>query len=166
MEHTEHTITVEAPQSVVWDVLADVENYSNLFTVTQSSTIVEEAPGYQIARLVVDVSGEIQSWTTRRDLDHELGTISFQQLQTASLVEHMGGEWRAFAFGPERTQLVVTHDFAARQEGEDGKVAGKYTHQEAHEMVAGAVERNSVSHLAVMRDEAERRAAEVVGTAS
>lgn len=161
MEHTEHAITVDAPQPIVWEVLADLERYADLFTATKSSRIIEQDERYQIAEMVVDVSGELQSWTTRRDLDAELGVISYRQLQTAALVEHMGGEWRAFPYGRNRTQLVLTHDFVARQEGDDGKVAGKYSHAEAHDLVANAVDRNSVAHLATMRDEAERRAADV-----
>jgi ribosome-associated toxin RatA of RatAB toxin-antitoxin module len=157
MEHTEHTITIDAPQQIVWEVLADIEGYADLFPPTQSATILEEGDGYQIAKLVVDVSGQVQSWTTRRELNAELGVISYRQLQTAPLVEYMGGEWRALPFGPGRTQLVLTHDFAARQEDENGKVAEKYTHAEAHELLSAAVERNSVADLAAVRDESERR---------
>jgi ribosome-associated toxin RatA of RatAB toxin-antitoxin module len=158
MEHTEHTITVDAPRQIVWDVLANIEGYADLFPPTQSSTILEEGHGYQIAKLVVDVSGQVQSWTTRRELDARLGVISYQQLQTAPLVEHMSGEWRIFPFGPSRTQLVLTHDFAARQEDANGQVAGKYTHSEAHGLIAAAVQHNSVADLAAVRDESERRA--------
>lgn len=158
MEHTEHTITVDAPEHIVWKVLVDIEGYQNLFPPTQSSTMLEEGDGYQIAELVVDVSGQTQSWVTRRDLDRDLGVISYRQLQTAPLVEQMGGEWRAFRFGPDRTQLVLTHDFAAKQEGPDGTVAGKFSHQEAAELLSAAVERNSVADLAAVRDECVRRA--------
>ena len=158
MQHTEHAITIAAPQPIVWQVLADIEGYANLFPPTQSATLLEQGDNYQIAELVVDVSGQVQSWTTRRDLDPELGVIAYRQLQTAPLVEYMGGQWRAFPFGPDRTQLVLTHDFAARQESQDGKVAGQYTHAEACDLLAAAVERNSVADLAAVRDESERRA--------
>jgi ribosome-associated toxin RatA of RatAB toxin-antitoxin module/acyl carrier protein len=158
MEHTEHTITVDAPASAVWDVLADVERYPELFAATQSATIIEEDDDYQIVQLEVDVSGQVQSWTTRRDLDARWGVIAYQQLQTAPLVEHMSGEWRAVPFGTERTQLVLTHDFAARREDETGTVAGQYSHAEAFQLLCDAVERNSVAHLAAVRDESERRA--------
>lgn len=159
MEHTEHTTTVDASQSIVWELLADIESYPSLFSATQSVTIVEGSPEYQLAELVVDVSGELQSWTTRRDLDAALGVIKYRQLQTAPLVQHMGGEWRALPLGPNRTQLVLTHDFAAKQESEDGaKVAGKYSSEEAHQLLADAVENNSVAHLAAIRDVCERRA--------
>lgn len=161
MEHTEHTITVAAPEHVVWEVLADIEGYQDLFPPTQASTIIEEGEGYQIAELVVDVSGQVQSWVTHRELDRELGVISYRQLKTAPLVAHMGGEWRMFRFGPDHTQLVLTHDFAAKQVGEDGTVAHRFTHQEAHDLLCAAVERNSVADLAAVRDESVRRAASI-----
>ena len=30
------------------------------------------------------------------------------------MIEFMGGEWRALPLGENRTQLIITHDFAAR----------------------------------------------------
>ncbi|MEU5974728.1 aromatase/cyclase [Streptomyces sp. NPDC047315] len=165
-QHTEHTVTAQAPQSVVWEVLTDIENYPNLFGATKSAVVTERGEGYEIARLEVDVSGQLQAWTTRRDLNPELGVVAYRQLETAPLVEHMSGEWRALPYGPDRTQVVLTHDFAARQEGADGKVAGEFTHAEAHRMLSEAVERNSTAHLAAVRDEAERRAARAKEAAS
>jgi acyl carrier protein len=156
MFHTEHCVTVDAPIDVVYSVLADVEGYANLFPPTQSVTLLEQGPDYQIARLVVDVSGQIQSWTTRRDLDVAQKIIRYRQLQTAPLMEHMGGEWRCFPLREHQTQLVITHDFAPRK-AEDGLVLGKYTSEEAQEIVQQAVERNSVADLAAVKQEAERR---------
>jgi ribosome-associated toxin RatA of RatAB toxin-antitoxin module len=160
MFHTEHCITIDAPVQTVYEVLADVEGYSNLFPPTQSVTMLEQGPDYQIAKLVVEVSGQIQSWITRRDLDRERGIIRYRQLETAPLVQYMGGEWRCFPFGKEQTQLVITHDFAPR-EAVDGLVLGKYTSEQVEEMLCGAVERNSATDLAAVKQEAERRASQI-----
>ena len=162
MHHTEHAITIDAPLDEVYDVLADVEGYARLFPPTQSVEILEQGDGYQIARLVVDVSGEIQSWVTRRDLDADRKVIAYRQLETAALVGHMGGEWRAYELDERRTQLVLTHDFVARDAGDDGKVAGRFTPDEAAELLQAAVERNSHDDLAAVKGEAERRAVATV----
>src|SRR5690349_6874291 len=106
MHHTEHAITIDAPRDEVYAVLADVEGYARLFPPTRSVEILEEGDGHQIARLVVDVAGEEQSWVTRRDLDDARRVIAYRQLETAALVGHMGGEWRAFELDERRTQLV------------------------------------------------------------
>lgn len=157
MFHTEHTVTVEAPADVVYAVLVDVEGYADLFPPTQSVTMLEETDTYQIARLVVDVSGQIQSWVTRRDLDRDRRTIAYRQLETAAMVEYMGGEWRALPLSEERTQLVITHDFAARP------TEAVPSAEEASDLLAAAVENNSHADLDAVRKEAERRS-QVVGS--
>ena len=150
--HTEHAITVDAPSDVVFDVLADVEGYTRLFPQTRSVTILEEDGGYQLTRLVVDVGGEELSWVSRRDLDRDRGLIAYRQLETAPLLSSMGGEWRSLPLDERRTQLVITHDFAARK-----PVDRELTFEEAEEIVLGAVDRNSQKELVAIKAEAERR---------
>lgn len=155
--HTEHTVTVEANADVVYAVLADIENYANLFPPTEASTMLEETETYQIARLVVDVSGQRQSWVTRRDLDRVHRTIAYRQLENAPMIEFMGGEWRALPVGENRTQLVITHDFAARP------TDAVPSQEQASALLQGAVDRNSHADLDAVRKEAERRV-QVAGT--
>jgi aromatase len=157
MFHTEHTVTVEAPADVVFAVLADIEGYANLFPPTQESTILEESETHQIARLVVDVSGQIQSWVTRRDIDRERRVIAYRQLENAPMIEFMGGEWRALPLDEKRTQLVITHDFAARP------TEAVPSQEKATELLRAAVDRNSDADLDAVRKESERRA-QVVGS--
>jgi aromatase len=152
MHHAEHTVTVDADADIVYEVLADVEGYAKLFPPTESVTLLEESDSHQIARLVVDVNGQLQSWVSRRDLDPEHRTIAYQQLEKAPIVEHMGGEWRALAIDANRTQLVLTHDFAART------TDGVPTLEQATALLQAAVERNSVADLAAVCQEAELRA--------
>jgi ribosome-associated toxin RatA of RatAB toxin-antitoxin module len=159
MFHTEHTVTVEAGADVVYAVLVDIEGYAKLFPPTESATILEESDTHQIARLVVDVSGQIQSWVTRRDLDREHRTIAYRQLENAPMVQYMGGEWRALPLDEKRTQLVITHDFAARP------TAQVPSQEKATELLRNAVENNSHADLDAVRKEAERRA-QAVGSAS
>lgn len=157
MFHTEHTVTVEAPADTVFAVLADIENYANLFPPTQESTILEESETHQIARLTVNVSGQIQSWVTRRDLDRQRRVIAYRQLENAAMIEFMGGEWRALPLDEGRTQLVITHDFAARP------TEAVPSQEKATELLRAAVDRNSDADLDAVRKESERRA-QVVGS--
>lgn len=163
MFHTEHCVTVDASIEQVYEVLADVEGYANLFPPTQSVTMIEQGPDYQIAKLVVEVSGQLQSWTTRRDLDAKHKIIHYQQLETAPLMDAMGGEWRCFSLRGEQTQLVITHDFAPRSPV-DGMVLGRFTPEEVEKLVCGAVEHNSVADLNAVKEEAERRALSKTGS--
>ncbi|MEU8891105.1 aromatase/cyclase [Streptomyces sp. NPDC048442] len=158
LRHTEHTVTVDAPVDVVWDVLVDVEGYARIFPPTQEAKILDESPEHQTVRLVVDVNGQIQSWVSRRDIDRQRRVITYLQLEHAPLIGHMGGDWRALPLDEKTTQLVLTHDFRPRQPVE-GKVAGKFSYEEADELLQGAVERNSVADLGAVKEEAERRTA-------
>ncbi|QMU67360.1 aromatase/cyclase [Streptacidiphilus sp. P02-A3a] len=159
MYHTEHTVTVEADADVVYAVLADIERYSELFPPTQASTILEESDHHQIARLVVDVSGQLQSWVTRRELNRRHRVIGYRQLESAPMIEFMGGEWRALPLDGNRTQLVITHDFAARA------TEAVPSQERATELLRAAVETNSHADLDAVRQEAERRA-QAVGNAA
>jgi aromatase len=156
MRHTEHTVTVQAPVSIVWDVLVDVEGYARIFPPTQEVTILEESPRHQIARLVVDVNGTTQSWVSRRDIDSARRVIGYRQLEKAPMMGHMGGEWRALPIDDTTTQLVLTHDFKP-SDPVDGKVAGRFTYDEAEQHLQAAVERNSVADLGAVRDHSEQR---------
>lgn len=152
MFHTEHTVTVNANADVVFEVLADVMGYAKLFPPTESVTMLEETETHQIARLVVDVSGQTQSWVSRRDLDRPNRTIAYRQLENAPIVQHMGGEWRSLPLDDKRTQLVITHDFAARP------TETVTSQAEATRLLRAAVEKNSHADLAAVRDESEKRA--------
>ncbi|MGW6905703.1 aromatase/cyclase [Streptomyces sp. NPDC054940] len=160
MHHTEHTVTVDAPVATVWDVLVDVEGYARIFPPTEDVTILEESPKHQIARLVVDVNGEVQSWISRRDIDADRHVIAYRQLENAPMMGYMGGEWRALSIDEHTTQLVLTHDFKPRDPDADGLVAGKFTYDKADEMIKAAVERNSVADLGAVKEEAEKLAGE------
>jgi len=160
--HAEHTVTVDAPLNLVWDVLVDVKGYSRIFPPTREVNLLEESATHQVARLHVDVGGEEQSWVSRRDIDPQQHVIAYRQLETAPIVGRMGGDWRAFPLGAGRTQLVLTHDFAAR-EPVDGKVAGRFSFEEADAMLRAAVERNSVADLNAVKTEAEGRARRTEG---
>lgn len=156
MFHIERCTTIDAPVELVYEVLADIEGYTKLFPHTQSVTILEHGSDYQIAKVVVKMGDLLQSWTSRRDLDAAQHIIRYRQLQTAPLIESMGGEWRCFSIGEKQTQLVLTHDFALRK-AVDGLLLGQYTTEQAEKIVCDAVEHNSVADLVAVKQESERR---------
>jgi aromatase len=156
LEHAEHAVSVDAALPVVWDVLVDVLKYPEIFPPTQEVSMIEERPGYQLARFVVSVGGEANSWVSRRDIDETRHIIAYEQVEKAPIIDHMGGEWRAFALADNRTQLVLTHDFAVRAP-ENGLVIGRFTAEEADELLKSTIERNSVADLGAVKSEAERR---------
>ncbi len=165
MHHAEHAVTVNAPIDTVWAVLLDVARYADIFPPTQQVDLLEESDTHQIARLVVDVNGELASWTSRRDINTDDHIISYRQLDTAPIVGSMGGQWRAFPLPGDATQLVLTHDFRIRTPV-NGVVAERFTAEEADELLQSVVERNSVADLAAVKMDAERVAATKLPAAS
>ncbi|HYN72921.1 MAG TPA: aromatase/cyclase [Nakamurella sp.] len=163
MHHEEHSVTVNAPIDVVWRVLLDVESYADIFPPTQRVDLLEEGDNYQIARLFVLVNGELNSWTSRRDIDADRQVIAYRQLETAPIVGSMGGEWRASAGPDGLTELVLTHDFEVRA-AVDGKVAGRFEPAEADRLLCAAVERNSVADLDAVKQAAELAAERGAGS--
>lgn len=157
MHYTEHTLTIDSPPDLVYEVLADIEGYARLFPPTESAKVLESGDGYEVARLVVDVSGQLQTWVTRREFEPRRRVITYRQLETAALVDEMQGEWRSLDLGDGRTQLVLTHEFRARQAVGDEKVAGRFTTEEADALLQQAVERNSHADLGAVKTECERR---------
>jgi aromatase len=155
MYHEEHSVTVAAPIEAVWRVLLDVQRYADIFPPTQRVDMLDEGENYQVVRLFVDISGELASWTSRRDIDPSRHVIAYRQLETAPIVGSMGGEWRASAGSDGRTDLVLTHDFEVRAPI-DGKVAGRFDPEVADQMLRATVERNSVADLAAVKQAAEQ----------
>ncbi|MCK7625842.1 aromatase/cyclase [Streptomyces sp. RS10V-4] len=158
MHHVEHTVTVAAPVDVVWDVLLDVRGHERILGSVHAAEVLASSGTHQLVRLTVEVNtGVVHTWVTRRDIDADARVIAFRQVEDlAPLVRHMGGEWRAFPLGADRTQLVLTQDYAAR-EPVDGLVAGRFTPEATEQMLHGVTERNGTGDLAGVRAEAERR---------
>ncbi|MCF3178338.1 SRPBCC family protein [Streptomyces sioyaensis] len=160
MHHVEHTVTVTAPIRVVWDVLQEVRGYDRIFDSLHAVEVLESSDTHQLVRLTVEVNtGVVHTWVTRRDIDGDAHTIAFQQVEDlAPLVSHMGGEWRAFAVGTDRTQLVLTQDYAAR-EPVNGMVAGRFTPADTEKVLHGVAQRNGMNDLKSVKAEAESRIA-------
>ncbi|GAB3213433.1 SRPBCC family protein [Marinactinospora thermotolerans] len=156
MYHTEHSVTIDAPLEIVWEVLYDVEGYARLFPSTLESTLVEEGEDYQVVRRLSQENGQTQTWLTRRDIDLANRVIAFRRLDEAPLFETMTGEWRLFPYRNGGTQLVATHDYRFRA-AVDGRIAGRYTPEEAAELVRGNIDRGSSENLAAFKRECERR---------
>jgi ribosome-associated toxin RatA of RatAB toxin-antitoxin module len=161
MYHEEHAVTVGAPLDEVWRVLVDVERYADIFPPTRRVELLEESDQHQVARLFVEINGELNSWTSRRDIDAIRHVIAYRQLETAPIVGSMGGEWRAAAAPDGGTELVLTHDFAVRAPV-NGKVAGRFDPAEADRLLRAAVERNSVADLAAVKQAAEQAVGNVL----
>ncbi|MFD5769996.1 aromatase/cyclase [Streptomyces sp. NPDC127049] len=145
---TEHTVTVGAPAAAVYDLIADVSAWPQVFGPTVHVEVLDEAPpggGEQHLRIWAIANGQVRTWTSRRTLDPVARTVRFRQVVTAAPVASMGGEWRVEPAGDGTTRVVLLHDY--RAVGDDPA---------AEELIEQAVDRNSRAELTALKHAAEQ----------
>ncbi|MFI2643393.1 aromatase/cyclase [Streptomyces sp. NPDC018610] len=144
---TEHSITVAAPASAVYALVADVSAWPQVFGPTVHVEVLQDAPaegGEQTLRIWAVANERVRTWTSRRILDPAARTITFRQLVPAAPVAAMGGEWRVEELEAGRTRVVLLHDYRAVDDD-----------PAAEEQIERAVDRNSRAELAALKNAAE-----------
>jgi len=107
------TALVLHPATDMFRLVQDVPAYPDFLSWCLSSEVHEQTPEYQLATLVVKVSGITQTFTTRNRF------VPGERL-TLSLVEgpfqHLSGEWLFEPLGGEGSKitLVLSFDFSSR----------------------------------------------------
>ncbi len=107
------TALVLHPAMDMFRLVQDVPAYPEFLSWCRSSEVHEQTPEYQLASLVVKVSGITQTFTTRNRF------VPGERL-TLSLVEgpfqHLSGEWLFEPLGGEgsKVTLVLSFDFSSR----------------------------------------------------
>ncbi|NGO43916.1 aromatase/cyclase [Streptomyces ureilyticus] len=148
---TEHSVTVAAPPDTVYDLIADVSAWPQVFGPTVHVEVLEEAPedgGEQLLRIWAIAHEQVRTWTSRRVLDPAARTITFRQVVSAAPVAAMGGAWHMRPTDDGSTRVVLLHDFRAVDDD-----------PAAEELIEGAVDRNSRAELAALKTAAEQGAA-------
>ncbi|MFG2296203.1 aromatase/cyclase [Streptomyces sp. NPDC048603] len=145
VREVEHEITIEAPATEVYRLIADVENWPLIFP---PSVYVERLEGdgrEERIRIWATANGEAKDWTSRRTLDPEALRITFRQERSAPPVAAMGGTWIIESAGDGASRVRLLHDY--RAEGDD---------PEKLAWIDQAVDRNSRSELASLKSNVER----------
>ncbi|MGA4867108.1 aromatase/cyclase [Streptomyces lavendulocolor] len=146
----EHSVTISAPPATVYDLIADVASWPQVFGPTVHVEVLEEVPGEgeaggeQLLRIWAIANEQVRTWTSRRVLDPAGFTISFRQVVPAAPVASMGGEWRIEPAEDGTSRVVLLHDY--RAVGDDPA---------AEELIERAVDRNSRAELAALKTAAE-----------
>ncbi|HEY6793960.1 MAG TPA: aromatase/cyclase [Kineosporiaceae bacterium] len=138
---TRHLREVAAPAQVLFGLVADVTWWPVIFEPTVHVDVLERTPDGERFRLWATVGGAVRTWTSRRRLDREALTITFEQERTQAPIAQMSGAWH-FHPRPGGATVVLDHDFAAVDDA-------------AAEDLAGAVDANSERELAALARVAE-----------
>ncbi|UIX30134.1 aromatase/cyclase [Streptomyces sp. GQFP] len=136
----EHEITVEAPASDVYRLLAEVENWPRIFPPSVYVDYVERNGNEERIRIWATANGEAKNWSSRRTLDPEARRIEFRQEVSTPPVADMGGTWIMEPVGETTTRLRLLHDYRAIDD-DPGKLA----------WIDEAVDHNSRSELASLK---------------
>ncbi|MGW6793937.1 aromatase/cyclase [Streptomyces chartreusis] len=120
VRQVEHAITVQAPATEVYRLLAEVENWPRLFPPSVYVEYLEREGHQERIRIWATANGEAKSWTSRRDLDPEALRITFHQEVSAPPVAEMSGTWIVEALGEQETRLRLLHSYRAVDDDPEG----------------------------------------------
>ena len=148
IHNTKHDITVEAAADTVFDLVADVAGWPQVFGPTVHVDLLADEGGEQLLRIWALANGEVRDWTSRRTLERAAGAVSFQQVVSSPPVASMGGRWIIEPLGyGDRCSVTLTHDFEAIGDDPD-----------AVAFIQQAIDRNSNAELAALKASAEQQA--------
>ncbi|MEE1929400.1 aromatase/cyclase [Streptomyces sp. TRM 70351] len=144
VREVEHDITIDAPASEVYRLIAEVENWPRIFPPTVYVDYVERGETEERIRIWATANGEAKNWTSRRVLDPEGLRISFRQEVPAPPVAAMGGTWVIEPLEERRATVRLLHDYRAVDDD-----------PEQLAWIDRAVDRNSRSELAALKSNVE-----------
>ncbi|HEV8557330.1 MAG TPA: aromatase/cyclase [Actinophytocola sp.] len=145
VREVEHEITVAAPADTVYRLIAEVENWPQIFPPTIYVDHVEKGDQEERIRIWATANGEAKNWTSRRVLDHENLRIDFRQEVSTPPVAEMGGAWIIEPVSTMESRIWLLHDYRAVDDDPEGL-----------KWIDDAVDRNSRSELAALRTNVER----------
>ncbi|MEU5581765.1 aromatase/cyclase [Streptomyces huasconensis] len=144
VHEAEHDITVSAPASAVYRLIADVEQWPRIFPPTIHVDREALDAGQERIRIWATANGEAKHWTSRRTLDPEGLRIDFRQEVSTAPVAAMGGAWVVEPLGADRSRVRLLHDYRAVDDDPEGL-----------RWIDEAVDRNSRAELAALKENVE-----------
>ena len=138
-----HTIRVAAPPRRVYELIADVDRWPQIFDPTVTVEHLGFNGSSERVRIWELVGGELRSAVTFRELNAHRLQVRFRQEDPQHPVASMGGLWLVL---PKGNGSLVALDHYYRVVGDNPADA---------RWLAEAVDRNSVTVLEALRDTAE-----------
>jgi len=96
MPVTDNSIVVDAPLELVWEMMNDLGNWTNLFTEYSKVEILEQDGNTTRFRLTThpdpEYDGQVWSWVSERTVDPTTHTTKARRIETGPF-DHMNIEW-------------------------------------------------------------------------
>lgn len=92
--YVDHSIVIDAPMDLVWDMTNDVESWPNLFTEYSATEVLSRDGNTLRFRLTLkpDPDGRVWSWVSDRTVDPEARTVRAHRVETGPF-EYMNLRW-------------------------------------------------------------------------
>lgn len=140
----EHGIDVQAPAAAVYRLIAEVENWPQIFPPTIHVDHLERSADQERIRIWATANGAAKSWTSRRELSPKTLTIVFRQEVSAPPVAAMSGTWIIEPRTETTSRVRLLHEYRAVDDDPEGLA-----------WIDQAVDRNSRSELAALKANVE-----------
>ncbi|MET0134594.1 MAG: aromatase/cyclase [Kibdelosporangium sp.] len=145
--NVEHEITIAAPAKDIYQLIADVQSWPQLFAPTVHAEYVSKAERTELIRIWATANGTAKTWTSRRALDPGALRIDFRQEVSQPPVGGMGGIWLIEPLSDNNSRVRLRHDYHAATD-DPADLA----------WIDQAVDRNSHVELKALKDNAETAA--------
>lgn len=140
----EHEITVLAPPEAVYQIIAEVTNWPQIFPPSVHAEYLERGAEQELIQIWATANGDVKTWTSRRVLDSKALRIEFRQEVSQPPVGAMGGVWVVEPISDGESLVRLQHDY--RAVNDDPKKL---------DWIDMAVDRNSRAELAALKTNAE-----------
>lgn len=144
VRETEHTVGVAAPAARVYELIADVGRWPEVFPPTIHAECLDRDGDGELIRIWATANGKAKTWTSRRRHDPRRMSVSFRQERSQHPVGGMGGEWVIEPVSESECRVRLLHDFFAA--GDDPADL---------DWISQAVDRNSTAELDALKTSVE-----------
>lgn len=108
-----HSVTVDAPADVVFDLIADVEQHRRIFpSVLHTAYLEREAAGDRVERWSwIRPLDAVRTWRARRELDRAAKLITFVHEDPEAPLTAASGAWSFKALSDGSTEVELRHEY-------------------------------------------------------
>lgn len=145
VREVEHEITVAAPATEVYRLIAQVSQWPRIYPPTIYVHQLEPGDREERIRIWATANGEAKTWTSHRTLDPVRMRIGFRQEVSSPPVAAMSGTWIIEPTSEAASRVRLLHAFRAVDDDEKGLA-----------WIDEAVDRNSRSELAGLKRSVEQ----------
>jgi aromatase len=140
----EHRLNVSAPAWRVYELIAEVDKWPEIFPPTVHAECVDKDGNSELIRIWATANGTAKTWTSRREHDLAQMSIAFRQERSQHPVGGMGGKWVVQPINESECQVRLLHDFFAASDDPADL-----------DWISQAVDRNSTAELHALKTSAE-----------